>query len=207
MAKRATDLPFFVSADDSPARQRILIEGLRLFAEKGLHETTVRDISGATGFTNPALYRHFKGKDALASFLFERCYERMVAAIRNALDEAPPGPERMRAFLGAMVHLYSECPPALLYVSDNLRRFWPFVPPRLREFTLVGVVRQILAPGAVPGAADDVEARVCIVIGAIQQLFRMLYLEGLDGPPERWVAPLADTLAALVEPHVSGGTS
>mgnify|MGYP002713108598 CR=1 FL=1 len=191
--------PFFVSADDAPARQRILIEGLRLFAERGLSETTVRDIGAATGFTNPALYRHFKGKEALAEFLFERCYGRMVAVVGNALEDSPRGPEAMRAFVAAMLRLYAESPPAMLFVSDNLRRFWPTVSPTMRRFTLVSVVRKILSPKARPGADDDAEVRVATVIGAIQQVFRMLYLGGLEGPPDRWIAPLTKTLVTLIE--------
>jgi AcrR family transcriptional regulator len=198
MTPRSPDLPFFVSAEDPPARQRILVEGLRLFTDKGICETTVRDIAEATGFTNPALYRHFESKDALATFLMERCYGRMVTDVQSALKDAPPGPESMRAFVSAVLRLYSESPPALLFLSDNVRRFWPQFPAKLRSFTLVSTARKIVAPRVRPGADDDVEAQVATIVGALQQIFRMLYLGLVAGPPERWVEPLTNTFAAFM---------
>ena len=59
---------------DAPAKRRILVTALELFVRDGLCETSVRDIAKASGFTNPALFKHFKSKDDLARYLFERCY-------------------------------------------------------------------------------------------------------------------------------------
>jgi AcrR family transcriptional regulator len=206
MAKRNDRPPFFVSPDDPPARRRILVEGLRLFTEKGICETTVRDIAAATGFTNPALYRHFESKEALASFLIERCYGRLAHAVGQALDDARPGPESMRAFVEAMLSFYAESPPAVLFISDNIRRFWPHLPRELREFTVGDTVRQILLQGRVEKTNDDLDARVATIVGAFQQVYRMLYLELMDGPPERWVDPLTATFVSLM-PTDSGNTA
>ena len=43
---------------------------LELFVEKGIKATSVRDISKISGFTNPALYSHFKSKDDLSYHLY-----------------------------------------------------------------------------------------------------------------------------------------
>ena len=53
--------PFFVAEGDPPAKRAILETALDLFAERGVDSVTVRDIAARTGFTNPALFRHFKG--------------------------------------------------------------------------------------------------------------------------------------------------
>ena len=70
----ARSRPFYVSEDDAPAKRKILTTALTLFVRDGLCETSVRDIAKASGFTNPALFKHFKSKDDLARYLFERCY-------------------------------------------------------------------------------------------------------------------------------------
>ena len=52
-------LPFYLTEDDAPAKREILRAALKLFSERGLAATSVRDIAEESGFTNPALYRHF----------------------------------------------------------------------------------------------------------------------------------------------------
>ena len=43
-------------------RDRIEQAAVRLFVEKGVAETTVRDIARAVGLSEGALYRHFDGQ-------------------------------------------------------------------------------------------------------------------------------------------------
>ena len=44
-------------------RQRIEEAATRLFVERGITETSVRDITRAVGISEGALYRHFESKD------------------------------------------------------------------------------------------------------------------------------------------------
>src|SRR5438067_6014353 len=57
-----------------PTKQRLLAEGVRLFAEKGFRETTVGEIEAAAGLEPRlgALYRHFPSKEALLEAALER---------------------------------------------------------------------------------------------------------------------------------------
>jgi TetR/AcrR family transcriptional regulator, biofilm operon repressor len=50
-------------------KEKILHVSLKLFAAKGYKETTVRDISGALGIKQSALYNHFKNKDEILTTL------------------------------------------------------------------------------------------------------------------------------------------
>ena len=58
--------PFYIRENDPPAKQQILRAAMKLFSERGLAATTIRDIAKESGYTNPALYKHFDGKDAVA---------------------------------------------------------------------------------------------------------------------------------------------
>jgi AcrR family transcriptional regulator len=48
-----------------------------------LAATSVRDIAEESGFTNPALYKHFVGKKELALHLFETCHGRVLGKLRR----------------------------------------------------------------------------------------------------------------------------
>ena len=53
------------NADGQRTRQAILDAALALFADKGYFGTSLRDVAGAVGVRESALYNYFPGKDAL----------------------------------------------------------------------------------------------------------------------------------------------
>lgn len=53
----------------SKTKDKILKHALKLFSSKGYKATTVRDISGAIGIKQSALYNHFKNKDEILETL------------------------------------------------------------------------------------------------------------------------------------------
>src|SRR5438876_4781336 len=55
----------------APTKQRILAASRQLFAERGFHRTSVRDITDLVGVTDGALYRHFRSKRELLEALLE----------------------------------------------------------------------------------------------------------------------------------------
>lgn len=60
------------SPESESTRERILDVAERLFAQKGLAGTAVRDIARDAGLTAPSLYNHFDGKQALYEAVLTR---------------------------------------------------------------------------------------------------------------------------------------
>jgi len=54
-----------LSSKGSKTKEKILKISLKLFSTKGYKATTVRDIAGAMGVKQSALYNHFKNKDEI----------------------------------------------------------------------------------------------------------------------------------------------
>ena len=57
------------SSKGSKTKDKILSTALKLFSSKGYKATTVRDIAGAMGVKQSALYNHFKSKDEILETL------------------------------------------------------------------------------------------------------------------------------------------
>ena len=60
--------------------QQILDAAAALFYEKGFHGVGVDQIGERVGISGPALYRHFKGKDAILAALFNEALEELISA-------------------------------------------------------------------------------------------------------------------------------
>ncbi len=72
MAKGATMTDESVTSlptKGSKTKEKILKTALKLFSSKGYKATTVRDIAGAMGVKQSALYNHFKNKDEILETL------------------------------------------------------------------------------------------------------------------------------------------
>ena len=85
--------------DGQATRERIERTAMALFVEKGVAETTIRDIAHGAGVAEGALYRHFRGKDELVIGLFAQHY----AAFARRLDGVQARHAGTRARLGAMI--------------------------------------------------------------------------------------------------------
>ncbi len=77
---------------DRSTRQRLLDEGLRLFAERGFKRTTVGEIEAAAGLAprSGALYKHFGSKSELLASAVER-HLHEIESIGGVLDLMPLG--------------------------------------------------------------------------------------------------------------------
>ncbi|WP_409524228.1 TetR family transcriptional regulator [Nitrincola sp. MINF-07-Sa-05] len=81
-------------AEAEQTRQQLLEVSMRIFSEKGLANTSLKEIAAEAGVTHGALYWHFKNRDELLRQLyfqvespFEAQYiEQQQAARQNALD-------------------------------------------------------------------------------------------------------------------------
>src|SRR5262245_40915592 len=175
---RARATPFYVSEDDAPAKRRILVAALELFVRDGLCETSVRDIARASGFTNPALFKHFRSKDELARYLFERCYLELADLVSAAIASKPTFAGKQRAVIDAYLAALDRDSNSVLYVQDGLRQFWPHMPPAVRRHSIVSDVRRLLAFGRAEGVVTedvDVDMLTTAWLGTLQQFGRFHY--------------------------------
>ncbi|HEY6363516.1 MAG TPA: TetR/AcrR family transcriptional regulator [Candidatus Binatia bacterium] len=87
--------------------QRILKTSARIFAEKGFHRTSVRDISRATKMSLAGLYYYFTTKEELLYLIQERCFVTLLQRWEQAA--APEMDVRSRIRLFAENHLSFFC--------------------------------------------------------------------------------------------------
>jgi TetR/AcrR family transcriptional regulator, repressor of fatR-cypB operon len=197
----AGTLPFYIREDDPPAKREILRAAMKLFGERGLAETTIRDIADESGYTNPALYKHFASKEELALHLFETCHRRVWARCNAAVASAKSFDGKLEGYIGRWLELVDEHPEVVAFLSDSARVLWPKASPAVRRQTMVGLARSLMleAPQGRRGAsAVNPDVAAASLQGTLAELARMLQVGVVDGPASRWKGGLVTLFRRLV---------
>lgn len=77
----------------------LLAQAARVFAERGYHATTMRDIAQASGVSLAGIYYYVRGKEALLSRIQERCFAGVLEGAREAVAASEDPAERVQAFV------------------------------------------------------------------------------------------------------------
>jgi AcrR family transcriptional regulator len=182
-------LPFYIREDDPPAKRQILRAAMKLFSEHGLDGTSIRDIAEESGYTNPALYKHFASKEELAVHLFETCHRRLWTRTKAAIDAGKSFDDKLGGYIGQVLELVDEHPEAMAFLSDSARVLWPKAGPAVRRQTMIDLARSLmsLAPQSRRGrAAVNADVAAASLQGTLSELARMLQVGVIPGPAVRW---------------------
>lgn len=177
--------PPFIYDNDAPGKALILREGLRLFAYKGLSGTSIRDIATATGLSNPALYKHFKTKEELATVLFERLYRSHLLRLTTTINTEPDFQRKFHAFLEIRLSAFSEQPDAAIFVTDNLITLWPQMPKDMKAQTILTLLRKVVQLGRSEGIVDsdaDLDLQLSAIVGMLDNIMRQIFFSSLPSP-------------------------
>ena len=196
------------AANDGKATpDRIVDEGLRLFAENGFHGTTVGEIERRAGLTprGGALYKHFPSKEAVLEAAFER-HVAELETISSAIELMPLGDLRAELTLlarsGLQVLARERSLRRIVITEgdrfpDLKRRFKTAVVDRAYQ-EATRFVRQKMETGEFPDG--DAEAIAVAMVGSL--LAYELEIDVFGRPPagvdeERLIASVVDSWLAM----------
>ena len=188
-----------VTLDTDPASKReILKSALALFVRHGPSDPTARQIAAHAGYSNPAIFKYFRTKDELALYLFKECYVKVTSRLRETIRFERPLRENLQALLTAYGEIVERDLDALLYATENHRRFQRSLSSELRERSLSRLLLQLFEDGKSEGAvASGMDTRLLVsaVIGLLSQFARARYFGEFPGPAESWVASIEEIIA------------
>jgi len=102
-------------------RQKEIIEAsIRLIAEGGIQELTIKNLSRAIGISEPALYRHFQSKQAILQGLLGFFADDSRAVFERVAGSDLPAREKLHAVLTAHFDQFAKYPPfsAVLFSEE-----------------------------------------------------------------------------------------
>ena len=110
-------------------RQQILDIAAELFAQKGFHGVSISELGAACGFSGPALYRHFRSKDAVLAEMLVSISDELLTVGRERVRAAESPTQALQALIDWHV-TFALDHKALIVVQD---RDWAALPLEARE--------------------------------------------------------------------------
>lgn len=150
-------------------RMQIITAAVKLFAEKGFHKTTTREIAKMSGLSTGALYEYVESKEDVLFLVCEHIHREVESNLRESLSEAATGSVRLEhailSFLRVIERMQVE---VLLIYQESKSLPGPYLREVLaKEQAITGIFEHLLAEakadgtigieqGAIPIFAHDI---------------------------------------------------
>ena len=185
-------------------RSEILVVARRLFMARGYRAVTTREIADAVGVTQPALYHHFGGKEALYTAVLEESLASRSEAMWDAVRLDKPATTRLAMIAKGIAERADDDLTQMFHdlrheVSERTRAR---IGTAFREAMMVpmfAILDALVEEGAV-GPIERLELTQAEAAMFILSVIRML-TEGSAGPargPARSPAEIGDTTVQIV---------
>ncbi len=86
----------------------ILDAALKVFAEKGYHESRLDDIAATAGFSKASLYNYYEDKEEIFLHILIRMHEKIIDVLRSEIKEDRHIKENILVMLHSILRIYSE---------------------------------------------------------------------------------------------------
>jgi AcrR family transcriptional regulator len=186
--------------DGQATRERIERTAMALFVEKGVTETTIRDIAAGAGVAEGALYRHYRGKDELVVGLFAQHYADFARRLERVQGDAPGTQAKLGAMIAECCRVFDEDPVLfrfLLLVQHHSMKHIEDGPDNPVE-----AVRLVLARGMDAGeiARRDSNVATAMVMGVILQTATFKLYGRIDASMTSLAETLTDAAWRILHP-------
>ncbi len=156
--------------DGSQTKKIVDATALRLFVEKGVTATTIKDIARTAGIAEGTIYCHYDSKQELAWELFAS----NIVDLAMKLDRCQQGHRTLKDKLAAIINLFCtffDAEPVLfsyllLDHHGHIQKMTPDMPTPVR--VLKGAIVGGMTAGEIPQA--DADVKTAMVLGLILQV-------------------------------------
>jgi AcrR family transcriptional regulator len=185
----------------------------RIIIRQGSEHLTIRRMAKEVGITEGAIYRHFKSKKDILSFLVEHAEESLVGTVRRALLEAHPSLANLRSVLRSHISTIEQRRGISFQVTAEIislgdRKLIRQIAEVLEKY--LRSLRELLAAGIQSGEVKkgfNLDDAAVSLFGIIQGLVNLWALSGYNFDLEKRFDRLWMLFLQTVSPSQSDGNS
>ncbi|MCL6453634.1 MAG: TetR/AcrR family transcriptional regulator [Alicyclobacillus sp.] len=180
-------------------RAQIIRAAVALFAEKGYHRATTRELAKHSGLSNGALYEYVNSKEDILYLVCQHIHSELQARLAESRSRGVSAADRLRDALYALFRVIRDMQDEVLLIYQESKSLPPsFLHDVLgHEQAIVSVFEELLRAGCEDGSlclsADEVPlVAQDIVVLAQMWAFRRWALQSV--PFEQFAAQQADVI-------------
>jgi len=171
-----------------------------VFARKGYHATTMRDLSRASGMSLAGMYHYVPGKEDLLYLIQRRCFQSVLGDVQEAIAQVTDPMERLRTFVRRHLEFFAAnmkemkvpSPEAESLTGDHAREI----------LDLKRRYAQLLQHTIAGASGRHTSVAAYALFGMMNWIYTWYRPDGTLGPTE-----LADTIAELFVHGVHGAAA
>jgi AcrR family transcriptional regulator len=167
--------------------ESILRTAARIFAEKGYHQASIRDIARATGVSLSGLYYYFDSKEELLFLIQDHAFGTLLANLERNLDGVEEPHRRLRILVENHLRYFIDAKAEMKVLSHESESLTGDYRRRVNEKKrrLSDVAMEILGEIR-PGGGIDLRVATFSLFGMMNWLYNW-HRPGLDAPVETLV--------------------
>ena len=171
----------------------LLAQAARVFADRGYHLTTMRDLAAASGMSLAGIYYYVRGKEALLAQVQERCFLRVLEGAQRAVASRSGDPvERLQAFIRHHVAFFAAHMPEMKVLSHEAAALTGERSRRVAAIKrrYVDLLEGLLKEAAPDETTVDRSAAAYLLFGMMNWIYNWYHPAG-EIDPERLAALIA----------------
>jgi AcrR family transcriptional regulator len=155
----------------------ILRTSARIFAEKGYHSTTMRDISRETQASLAGLYHYCRSKEELLFLIQDNCFGRVLERLQERLGETADPIEKLRLVIENHLSFFAANMAEMKVLSHEAEslagEMHEHVSGKKQDYTRL--VREILSRAQLPRAAGARDVDLTVATYALFGMMNWIY--------------------------------
>jgi AcrR family transcriptional regulator len=172
----------------------------QVFARKGYHATTMRDLSRASGMSLAGMYHYVPGKEDLLFLIQRRCFQSVLRDVQDGIEKESDPVARLRTFVRRHLEFFAANMDEMKVLSHEAESL---TGDRAREILdLKRRYAQLLQRTIAGADGRHPSIAAYALFGMMNWIYTWYRPDGPLGPAE-----LADTIAELFVHGVRGATS
>ncbi|SEA68312.1 DNA-binding transcriptional regulator, AcrR family [Thalassobacillus cyri] len=183
-------------------RKRQMIEsGMKLFAQKGYHSTSIQEIASQSGVSKGAFYLHFDSKEDLTLSIYKFYYQQMMEKVEEVRQmDLDPKVKMTRQIEMLVTSLMENKEFILMHLRDNIS-----LSPQVDDFLLEMKkesfrwtsenLKELFGPAIEPYIVDS----SILMEGILDGYSKWLVIDDLEVEPKRLASFIQERIVDVVE--------